>query len=133
MKRTQVLSTIVSALLIAATPTLSLAQSATPAAPSAEPAIVCAHVETDKAVATECAKVLEVPLGAKAELAELVKAAKSKDEAAVKAMLEKHGLTAEQLKDAKVEVKDETNGAEAKAVVIAMTSDPLTITITVKA
>lgn len=134
MQSPRLLSTLIAALLIAATPTLPFAAETAASKMAATPEVTnaCAHVERDMKVAPECAKALEKPLSTEAELKALTAAAKSKDMAAVKEVLLKHGLTAEQLKDAKIVVNDDTKGGVAKSVGVHITCCPLTITITIK-
>lgn len=135
MKSNRLLSTIAAVLLVAATPTFPLAaeRTAQQAAASAEVLRACAGVERNAKAAANCAKALEKPLGASPEdLKILTAAAKSSDTAAAKQLLIKNGLTAPQLEGARIMVKDETGGAQARKVTIEISCCPLTIVITIR-
>jgi len=71
-----------------------------------------------------------------ADVRALTSANRSKEStAAVKAVLERHGLAATQLKNAKIVVVDKAGGApteRARSVTIDISCCPLTITITIK-
>jgi len=96
----------------------------------------CAEVETG-ATATSCASAVTTSLNASAaDVRALASAIRSKQStAAARAVLERHGLTATQLKNAKIVIVDKTGGApaeRARSVTIDISCCPLTITITIK-
>lgn len=130
MKTNNLLATLTVALMVIALPTTSMLAANMKRQMAAEIVRSCAAVERNMKVSSACAAALEKELNSDAgNLKTLQDAAKATDTDAAKKLLIKYGLSAHQLKGAKVIVKDETGGNAATRITITITCCPLTIII----
>lgn len=115
-------------------PAMTLAATAPKPANPVAVAAACAGIEVKTKMGEGCSTLLQKTLSADpAALKALQAAAKTNDQKVAKALLLKAGLTARQLADAKIIIKDQTGGAaRIKDVTITISCCPLTITITIK-
>ncbi len=133
MKTNHLLATLTAALMVIALPTTSMLAANMKRQMATETGKSCADVDRNMKVSSACAAALEKDLNSDAKnLKTLQDAAKASDTDAAKKLLIKYGLTAHQLKGAKVIVKDETGGNAAVRITITITCCPATITITIK-
>jgi hypothetical protein len=135
MQANPVLSAMTAAILVVASPALSIAQ-VQRASPSTEVARACTQIETtptaaDSPAAVACAKALQKSLeSSRKDLTELLATAKYIDKSTPMLMLAKHGLTPEQLEGAEILVTNETGGTSATRIKsITISCCPLTIVI----
>ena len=130
MKTNRLFATLTAALMVIAVPTTSMLAATVTPQMAAEIVRGCAAVERNTKVSPTCAVALEKGLNADAaNLKTFQDAAKASDTDSAKKLLMKYGLTAYQLKGAKVLIKDETGGNAATRVTITITCCPLTIII----
>jgi hypothetical protein len=97
-------------------------------------AIPIAATKSDLSGAEKSAKAAQAAIGAsRGDRAALVKAVRAKNESQVRSLLQKHGFSARQLEGAKIDLVDNTGGAEPQKtkVTIKASCCPLTITITI--
>jgi hypothetical protein len=134
MQANPVLSAMTAAILVVASPALSIAQ-VQRASPSTEVARACTQIETtptaaESPAAVACAKALQKSLESSRNDLTVLAAAKYIDKSTPMLMLAKHGLTPGQLEGAEILVTNETGGTSATRIKsVTISCCPLTIVI----
>jgi hypothetical protein len=123
---------VTAALLVAMSAPALPAQITTARSTGPQVAMQCANVEMSARVNPACATALEGALSTEPLRADLLTAARSGDQRALKAVLVKAGLTAGQLETAKVLVKNQGETARVKDITIEISCCPLNITIIIR-